>query len=178
MNLVLIIIGILIIIALIIFYQYNQIIKLKIKVQQSKSGIDVYCQQRFDLIPNLIETVKGYMNHEKGLLENLAQLRTDYNNTKGIKIGEELNKKLNSLIVSVENYPELKASEQFLNLQKNLEKMESQLQAARRIYNIDVTNYNIKINIIPFNIIAKLFGFKDEELFEVENKEITKNIVI
>ena len=173
-----IIIGIIVILAWIIFIQYNSIIKLKMKVNQSKSGIDVYCQQRFDLIPNLVEAVKGYMNYEKEVFENITQLRTQYNNTKDLKTGEEINRKINNIIAVAENYPDLKASEQFSNLQRNLEKMESQLQAARRIYNIDVTNYNIKINTIPFNIIANICGFKSELLFEIEDDNDRKNIKV
>ena len=164
------------IIALIVFIQYNSLVKLKMKVKQSKSGIDVYCQQRFDLIPNLIETVKGYMEYEKQVFENITQLRSQFTNTKDLKVGEELNKQINSIIAIAENYPDLKANEQFLNLQKNLEKTESQLQAARRIYNNDVTKYNIKINIIPYNIIAKLFGFKSEMLFQIEDNSAMENV--
>ena len=167
-----------ILILLYIFEQFNKLVKLKNKVKQSKSGIEVYLQQRFDLIPNIVKIVNEYAAYEKKVLENLVILRTDYDKTKEIKIGEELNKKINIVIANAENYPQLKASEQFLNLQKNLEKIESQLQAARRIYNMDVTNYNIKINVIPNIIIAKLFGFKEEPLFEVENENVRNNIKI
>lgn len=171
-------IGIIVLLVLIVLAQYNTLVKLKMKVKQSKSGIDVYCQQRFDLIPNLIEIVKGYMKYEKEIFENITKLRTEYNNTKGIKVGQELNKKINSIIAVAENYPDLKASEQFLNLQKNLEKIESQLQAARRIYNNDVTNYNIKISVVPYNIIAGMFRFKSESLFELEDENARKNIKV
>ena len=167
--------AIIIVITLIflIFIQYNKLTKLKMRVKQSKSGIDVYLQQRFDLIPNLVKTVKSYINYENETFENITNLRTKYQETKDIKISEELNNKINTIIALAENYPELKASEQFLNLQKSLTKIESQLQAARRIYNNDVTKYNTKINIIPYNIIAKLFNFKEENLFVIDdnNKE-------
>ena len=136
-----------IILAIIIIYilaKYNKLIKLKNKVKQSESGIDVYLNQRFDLIPNLVECVKGYANHEKSVIENVTKLAI------------------------AEGYPELKASEQFLNLQKNLSKIESQLQAARRIYNNDVTKYNTKIETVPTNIIASMFGMKKAELFQIE----------
>ncbi len=171
-----IIIVLLVLLFLIVFGQYNKLIKLKMKVKQSKSGIDVYCQQRFDLIPNLIETVKGYMKHEEEIFQKVAELRAQYTNTKELKVGEELNQKMNSILAVAENYPELKANEQFLNLQKNLEKMESQLQAARRIYNNDVTNYNTKISMVPYNIVAGIFRFKEEELFQLENSEARKNV--
>ena len=171
-------IGIIVLLVLIVFCQYNTLVKLKMKVKQAKSGIDVYCQQRFDLIPNLIETVKGYMKHEKEVFENITKLRTEYNNTKDIKVSQELNKQMNSIIAVAENYPNLKASEQFLNLQRNLEKIESQLQAARRIYNNDVTNYNTKISVVPYNIIASIFNFESESLFELEDENARENIKV
>ena len=162
-------IVLIVIIVLIVFIQYNSITKLKMKVKQSKSGIDVYLQQRFDLIPNLVQVVKGYMNYEKETLEKIMELRTKYNETKDLKTSETLNNQLNNIIAVAENYPELKASEQFLNLQKNLSKIESQLQAARRIYNAEVTNYNDKVTLVPSNIVAKMFGFQEEKLFEIED---------
>ena len=159
-----------IVVILLIFMQYNKLIKLKLKVKQSKSGIDVYLQQRFDLIPNLVQIVKGYMNYEKDLFENIAKLREKYFQTKGITVSEDLNNKINTIIITAENYPELKANEQFLELQKKLTKIENQLQAARRIYNLNVTKYNTKIHIIPFNIIAKICGFQEAQLFQINDE--------
>ncbi len=171
---ILIIVGIVII--LMIIGIYNSITRLKMKVKQSKSGIDVYLQQRFDLIPNLIETVKGYMKHEKDVFSEITQLRSQYNETKDLKVSEDLNSQLNDIMAVAEAYPELQANEQFMNLQKNLSKMESQLQAARRIYNNDVTEYNTKISIFPYNIFAALLGFKLEALFEVTQEDVRKNV--
>lgn len=173
-----ILVVLVVIIVLIVFIQYNSLTKLKMNVKQSKSGIDVYLQQRFDLIPNLVQVVKEYMNYEKETLQTIIELRAQYNNTKDIKVSETLNNKLNNIIAIAENYPELKASEQFLNLQKNLSKIESQLQAARRIYNNDVTKYNTKINIIPYNIIANIFGFEEEYLFQISDENVKNNINI
>ena len=167
---------ILIFLIIVIIIMYNTLVSLKRKYEQSASGIEVYCQQRFDLIPNLVETVKEYAKYEKQTLENITNLRAKYNDTKDLTIGEELNNKMNNLIALVENYPELKASEQFLNLQKSLVKTENQLQAARRIYNIDVTNYNTKISVVPYNIIAKIFKFKPAKLFEIEDKSNMENV--
>lgn len=149
-------------------YTYNTLVKAKNKVQQAYSGIDVYLTQRFELIPNLIECVKGYMTYEKELLEEVTNLRTQYFKSRNLKDGELLNKQCREIILNVEKYPELKASEQFMNLQKNLEKMESQLQAARRIYNLEVNTYNNIVNIFPSNIIAKLSGFGEKEYFEAQ----------
>ena len=163
-------ISVLGIVILIIFGMYNSLVKMRNKVKQAESGIDVYLNQRFDLIPNLVECVKGYSKHEKEMFENIVKLRTEYMNNKGkdLKKAEELNNNMNQVIAVVENYPELKASEQYLNLQKNLSKIESQLQAARRIYNNEVTKYNTKIATVPSNIIASMFGFKEESLFTIE----------
>ena len=163
---------ILIIIAIIlisILVLYNNLVKAKNLVKQAESGIDVYLNQRFDLIPNLVECVKAYSKHEKEIFTEIAELRTSYmKQPKNIKNAENLNNKMNQLIAVAENYPELKASEQYLNLQKTLTKIESQLQAARRIYNTEVTSYNNKISVIPSNLVAGLFGFKEAKLFEIE----------
>lgn len=176
-----IVIVILIILCIWILAQYNFLIKLKNQVKQAKSGIDIYLNQRFDLIPNLVECVKGYTKHEKDVIESVTSMRISYmKDTKNnIKLAENLNNSMNQLIAVAEAYPELKASEQFLNLQKNLTKLESQLQAARRIYNNEVTRYNIKITTIPTNIIASICGFKEESLFEIEElKKENVNIKI
>ena len=163
---ILIIVAILLVIILVM---YNNLVRLRNKVNQAKSGIDVYLNQRFDLIPNLVECVKAYSKHEQDLLTEITNLRTTHiNNQDNIKDSENLNNKMNQLIAVAENYPELKANEQYLNLQNNLTKLESQLQAARRIYNNEVTNYNTKIEVVPSNLIAKLFGFKHADLFEIE----------
>ena len=162
---VLIIIGV-----IVLFYiiEYNTIKSLQKKVEQSKSAIDVYLNQRFDLIPNLIECVKGYAKHEKELLTAIVEERRVYDNTKSLEMANKLNSHFNTLLALQESYPELKASEQFLSLQDALEKMESQLQAARRLYNGDVTLYNTKITTFPGNLIASTMGAKEIELFVIE----------
>lgn len=161
----------LIAIIIIIIGIYNNIIRLKKHTEKSESGIDVYLQQRFDLIPNLVEVTKTYMNYESDILEKIARLRTAYNENKDINATKELNNQYKTIMAVVENYPDLKANEQFLKLQKSLVKIESQLQAARRIYNNDVTKYNTKISIFPSNIIANMFGFKEKELFTLDGEE-------
>ena len=163
---ILVIIAILLITILML---YNSLIKLRNKVSQAKSTIDVYLNQRFDLIPNLVECVKAYSKHEQSIFTEIANLRALHMKTPdNLKDSETLNNKMNQLIAIAENYPELKANEQYLNLQNNLTKLESQLQAARRIYNNEVTNYNTKIDVVPSNLIAMLFGFKHAELFQIE----------
>jgi len=153
---------------------YNNLMRLKKNVVNSKSGIDVYLQQRFDLIPNLIEVTKEYMNYEKDLIERITELRTAYKRNKDIQIVNELNHEYNNIMVALENYPELKASEQFLKLQKALIKIESQLQAARRIYNNDVTKYNTRISTFPSNFIASAFKFREEKLFVLDGEDKVK----
>ena len=163
----LIIIAILLIIILVL---YNNLVKSRNKVKQAESGIDVYLTQRFDLIPNLVECVKAYSKHEESIFTEISNLRSAYMaQHKNLENGANLNNKMNQLIAVAENYPELKASEQYLNLQRNLTKVESQLQAARRIYNMEVTNYNDKICTVPSNLVAGLFGFKEAKLFEIED---------
>lgn len=171
------IILILILIFIILLAIYNGLIKKKNAVKQSRSSIDVYLLQRFDLIPNLIECIKGYTKHEKEIFENISKLRTEYNETKNLDKASELNTEINNLLVIGENYPELKSSTNFLNLQKNLAKIEDQLQAARRLYNMDVTTYNTSIQMFPSNIIATIFKFEEETLFKIE-PEKAENIKI
>ena len=151
-------IVLLILFAIYVLIIYNKLTKQKLRVKQSKSGIDVYLQQRFDLIPNLVSCVKKYCEYEKELLSEITELRSLYKENKNLEIGKELNEKLTSLIAVAENYPDLKADGQFLNLEKNLLKMENQLQAARRLYNIEVTSLNTIVSSFPSSVIAKVFG--------------------
>ena len=169
-------IAIIIIVVLIVavIWVYNSIINLRNNVNKSKSGIDVYLQQRFDLIPNLIEVTKAYANYENEVLEKITNLRKKYKEKPDFEIVNELNYEFYNIMAVVENYPELKASEQFLKLQKTLIKIESQLQAARRIYNNDVTKYNTKITTFPNNIIASIFNFKEMQLFVLEGEDSVK----
>ena len=155
---------------------YNNINKKR--VEQEASTIDVYLTQRFDLIPNLVECVKAYTEHEEELLEKITKMRAQYMNTKDLEEGEKLDSECNKLIAYIENYPDLKASEQYLLLQKKLSKIESQLQAARRLYNSAVTTYNTKISVVPINIIAKIFKFKEAKLFEIDEPEVKENVNI
>lgn len=153
---------------IVVLSMYNGLIRKRNAVKQSRSSIDVYLTQRFDLIPNLIETVKGYAKHEKEVFESITKLRSEYEQTKDLTKASELNKQIDNILLIGENYPELKSSENFLNLQKNLTKMEDQLQAARRLYNTDVTSYNTSLQVFPTNLVASAFHFKEEKLFELE----------
>ena len=162
---------ILAIIIIFIIFMFNSVITLKQHVDRAKSLIDVYLQQRFDLIPNLVNVTKEYINYESNILEKITELRSLYTKNKDENAKNELNSQYKTIMLVSENYPQLKSSEQFLNLQKSLIKIESQLQAARRIYNNNVTKYNTKIATFPNNFIAKLFNFKPEELFQLEGED-------
>ena len=165
-------IVILVILVLYVIITYNKFVTLKKQMNNSYSVIDVYLKKRFDLIPNLVEVTKGYANYEQDVLTKITEYRTAYNQHKDKDALNKLNEEYNNLILVAENYPELKTSEQFLKLQKSLIKVESELQAARRIYNNDTTKYNTKLIVVPSNIIGKIFNFKEGDLFELEDRKI------
>lgn len=167
-----IILAIIVFLVIVFFAMYNYLISLKNKVQRSKSNIEVFLKKRFDLIPNLESTIKGYVKHEKELLESITKLRTDYEHNKDIKTANELNEKINSLIAVAESYPELKANELFLKLQKELAEVEDDIQAVRRIYNNSVNNYNTKIQQFPMVLLAKMLGYKEEEFLKFETEKV------
>lgn len=166
------------IIILYIVIIYNKLVRGKQHVDQSESGVDIYLKQRFDLIPNLVECTKAYCKYEENTLTEIARLRSAYEKTRDIGTGIDLNLKFNRLMAIVESNADLKANEQFLMLQKTLTKLESQLQAARRLYNSEVTNFNKIVSMFPSNLIASAFGFEQEKLFEVESGIERENIDI
>ncbi len=151
---------------------YNKLIRQKNLMAEAWSGIDVQLKRRYDLVPNLVETVKGYSQHEKGLFENIAQIRTQCINTSEIKekgtVENGLTQQLKSLFAVAEAYPDLKANQNFLDLQKNLTDIEDQIQYARRYYNGTARNYNTLVQSFPSNIIASIAGFRAGEFFEIE----------
>ncbi len=164
-----IVIIILIITFLILYVREHNIIKrLYNKVLQSKSGIDVALNKRFDLIPNLVECVKGYAKHEQKIFEIIIKQRNEYYHTNRLSDAVEVNKYCDKILALKEKYPDLKSSEQFISLQYSLAQIENQLQAARRLYNSDVTVFNTKISTFPGNIFAVLMGMEKQELFEFE----------
>jgi LemA protein len=159
-----------------ILVKYNKLVSLKLKAKQSEKNIDVYLKQRFDLIPNLVDTVKAYCKYEEETLTSITEIREKYLQNENVpnrdlKDIANLNDNYTKLFATIEAYPELKANESFLELQEKLSKLESQLQAARRIYNMDVTNYNIYVHSFPSNVVALVFRFKELPLFEIENEE-------
>lgn len=169
-----IIIGIIALIILYVLIVNNSIIKYFNRVKEAFSTMDVYLKKRFDLIPNLVETVKSYANYENKTLEDIIKARNSYDNFSNEKKLEE-NKKavneINKLIALTESYPELKANENFIKLSDQLTSIENDIANSRKYYNATVREYNNKIGIFPNNIVAKLFNHKEEKMFSVNENE-------
>jgi len=170
----LIFIAIIIVIVLFFVSIYNSLIGLRNRVKNAWSQIDVQLKRRHDLIPNLIESVKGYMIHERQIMENITKYRSQAMDasTVGDKAKAEgmLSGALGQLRVQVENYPDLKANQNFLALQEELTSTENKISFSRQSYNDQVLFFNNKIQMFPSNIIAGMFSFKEEEFFEIEDK--------
>lgn len=160
---------------------YNSLVQTKVLVDEAWSGIDVQLKRRYDLIPNLVETVKGYATHEKETLTKVVELRNMAMGAKDIneknKLENELSGTLKTLFAVAENYPDLKANQNFLDLQKTLTDIESEIQGARRYYNGAVRDFNTKIMVFPNNLIAGFLGFKAREFFEAE-EEAKQNVKV
>jgi LemA protein len=172
-SLLSIVLGIIVVIVLWVIGVFNGLIKLKNRTDEAWSDIDVQLKRRHDLIPNLIETVKGYAAHEKSAFESVTNARAKAISAQGIeekgKAENMLSGTLKTLFAVAEAYPELKANTNFLQLQTELSDTENKIQAARRFYNGNVRDLNIKIETFPSRIIAGMLGFKKREFFEVEN---------
>lgn len=175
MSGLLIFVGLVIVAILFFVSIYNSLVRLRNQVKNAWSQIDVQLKRRHDLIPNLIETVKGYMTHERDTLENITKARSQAMNagTVGEKAKAEsaLNGAMSKFFLVVENYPDLKANQNFLSLQEELSSTENKISFARQAYNDQVLGYNNKIEMFPSNIVAGMFNFKQEEFFEIENEE-------
>lgn len=152
-----------------IIFTYNRIVHAKNMNKEAFSNVDVALKQRYDLIPNLVETVKGYASYEGNILEKVTELRSNTTNmSKRSGLETEFTNDIKSILAVMEQYPDLKASESFVKFQNNLVKIEETIENARRYYNGTTRNYNIMIQKFPNNIIAKLFGCKETEYFEIE----------
>jgi len=155
---------------------YNRLVSLRFRAKEALSDIDVQLKRRFDLIPNLVETVKGYMKHEKLVLENVTKARASVAGATGNPLERAssenmLSSTLKTLFAVTENYPDLKANANFLDLQRELADTENKVQASRRFYNSTVMDLNTATETFPTNIIANLFRFGQEKFFEVESEE-------
>ena len=173
----LIYIILLIIISIIIyaFALYNNFVKLNNKVKEAFSTMDVYLKKRWDLIPNIVETVKGYAKHEKDTLEEVVELRNStydkMSDDEKIKTNEQLSSSISKIMVLAEAYPDLKANENFKNLSKELSKVEDDIANSRKYYNGVVRIYNNNVEMFPSNIFARLFGYKSKSMFEASASE-------
>ena len=163
-----------------IIHMYNRLVSLRNRVKNSYAQIDVQLKRRNDLIPNLVETVKGYASHEKGVLEEVTKARSNVMNASNVKETSEADNQLTSalktLFAVAENYPDLKANSNFQQLQNKLPDTEDKISYARQFYNDTVLMYNNACQQFPSNLLAKPFGFKEEEFFEtdVESREVPK----
>lgn len=166
---------IIVILGLLFVIMYNDLIKQRNRVENAWAQIEVQLKRRYDLIPNLVETVKGYAKHEKTLFENVTKARAAVMSANNVNETAEasnyLSSTLKSLFAVAENYPELKANQNFIQLQKDLMETENKIAYSRQFYNDTVMKYNISIQTIPKNIVASLTGFKKKDLFETMQAE-------
>jgi LemA protein len=181
MTIGLIILGVVAVLVMWAIGIYNSLIKLKIRTEEAASDIDVQLKRRHDLIPNLVNTVKGYAAHESGTFQKVTEARNAAMNAKGMKGKAEaenmLTNTLKSLFAVSEAYPELKANENFMHLQEELVDTEDKIQASRRFYNANARDFNTKMHIFPNNILANMFGYKAFEFYEAAESE-KKNVEV
>ena len=177
-----IILGIVVVLIITVIGIYNSLVQSKVKVDNAWSQIDVQLQRRFDLIPNFVETVKGYMTHEKESFEKIASLRTSWANASSVSEKAELDNQLSTTLKTImavsESYPELKANQNFSELSEELRNTENKISFSRQFYNDTVTMYNTKLQVFPSNIIAGMFNFKARDLFKAESDEARRNVKV
>ena len=177
-----IILAIVVILVIAIISMYNGLVASRVKVDNAWSQIDVQLQRRFDLIPNFVETVKGYAAHESETFEKITSLRTSWANANTVAEKADLDNQLSGALKTImavsENYPDLKANQNFSELSEELRNTENKISFSRQFYNDTVTMYNQKLQIFPSNIIANMFNFTPRELFTVDNAEARKNVKV
>ena len=170
-----IILGVVVLIGIFLWVTYNSLVTLRIRVDEAWSDINDQLKRRLDLIPNLVDTVKGYAKHESGVFEAVTEARANVINANGVKdtaaAENQFEGALKSLFAVAEAYPDLKANENFVELQRELVDTEDKIQGSRRFYNSGVTSLNTKIQTFPANIVAGMFGFKNRDFFDVEETE-------
>lgn len=176
-----IILGIVAVLALFLITLYNRLARQKVLINEAESDIETFLKQRFDMIPNLVEIVKGYAKHERETFEEVTKLRAQVMNAgtleERIPIEDQLGRALGRLIAVAENYPELKANENFIQLQNNLKELEDNIQKSRRFYNGTVRDFNAQIVVFPNNLVAGIFGFTAMPFFEASEQE-KENVTI
>ena len=172
-----IIIGVaVVVVGLVVFAMYNTLVGKKNQVENAFATIDTLLKKRYDLIPNLVATVKQYMEHEAGTLTKITELRAkalsgSISSDDSVALNNQLGKMLGNIMVAVENYPDLKANQNFLQLQGTLNEIEEQLSAARRAFNASVTDFNNAVEMFPTNIMAGMMGYRRRQLFEASEAE-------
>ena len=177
MPIVWIVLAVVVLIALVVWSTYNSLVRLNIKTDEALSDITVQMKRRLDLIPNLVKTVKGYAKHEKSVFENVTKARTSAMAVpkgdlhKQAAADNQLSSTLKSLFAVAESYPELKANENFQQLQSELTDTEDKIQASRRFYNGNVRDFNTKLKVFPTNVFGNMLGFKAREFFDVDGAE-------
>lgn len=178
----LIVLGVVVVMGFAVVGVYNSLIQLKNKVDEGWADIETQLKRRYDLIPNMVETVKGYAKHESKTLEAVTQARNMAMsaNTPAEKMQAEnaLSGTLKTLFAVAENYPDLKANQNFMELQTTLKEIEEKLQLSRRYYNATVRDFNTKVEIFPNNIVAGIFHFARRDFFEIENAEERENVKV
>ncbi|MDX2475118.1 MAG: LemA family protein [Candidatus Krumholzibacteria bacterium] len=183
MNPILVPIGILVFATLWVVLNYNALVRIRQQVAESWSGIDTELKRRYDLIPNLVETVKGYASHEREVLQNVTEARARASASSGSPESQARDEKslvesMNRLLAVAEGYPELKANENYLALQHELANTEDRIQAARRFFNANVRDLNTRIEVFPSNLIAQMFHFEKAGFFEVESSKVRQVVDI
>lgn len=175
------IIGVIALLVIYVLVTYNVFVKMKNRVDESFSTMDVYLKKRWDLIPNIVETVKGYAKHEKSTLSEVIKLRNGaYDNMSSdekIKANQQLSKGITKIMALAEQYPDLKANENFKDLSTQLTKIEDEIANSRKYYNGTVREFNDKVQMFPSNIVANIFGYKSKVMFEA-NEDERKNVKV
>ncbi len=174
MSFGIIVAAIIVVLAIYVISIYNKLVRFRVLVQEAFSGVDVFLKKRHDLIPNLVETVKGYATHERETLEKVIQARNMARSASSIEGKESAEKNLNQALLNLmavaEQYPDLKADANFQNLQNQLSSLEDDVEKARRYYNGTARNFNIKVQSFPSNIIANMFSFQTASFFELDSE--------
>jgi LemA protein len=169
-----VVLGLLLLLALFVFGMYNSLIRSRVRTREAWSGIDVQLKRRSSLVPNLVETVKGYASHEREVLQNVTNARAQVDQAGDVgqaaDANNQLTQTLRSLFAVVENYPDLKANENFLALQRELSDIEEKIAFARQFYNRNVTDFNTKIQVFPNVLMANMMGFQRFEFFQAEEE--------
>ena len=180
-EMIYLVIGIIAILVIYVLVTYNSLVKIKHRVEEAFSVMDVYLKKRWDLIPSIVETVKGYAKHEKSTLSEVIELRSgtydDMSNDEKIEANQKLSKNIVKIMALVEQYPELKANENFKDLNSQLIKAEDDIANSRKYYNGTVREFNDKVQMFPSNIVAMIFGYKSKSMFEAKEEE-RKNIEV